>query len=746
MAKDSFLIAPYNSGLQKDTKSWLIPEDAFFNLNNMYVWRSFVRKRVGSTLLIGTTPALNPQLLSRLRIEVTTIMAGAAAGNVPVGTPLNVVGQLFSIGEQIFTINNLGSPIVMLNTGAGVGTYDTATGAFTFVGIAAVNGTPVYFYPALPVMDFPVLLGLDTNFERYFAFDTRFAYEYQGAGGWQRLNLGAATWSGTDADFFSSINYRGNFQYEYFLFVTNNTFADGIRYFDGGTDTWVQYARSYSSAADTAILTCRIVIQFKNRLLFLNTLEEDGVALSQRRYQGRCRFSQQGAIGAVEAFYQPPGAYGRGGFVDAATSEQIVGAQILRDRLIVYFEQSTWELVYQNNEMAPFKWVNINIELGAESTNSIVSFDKGILAISDVGIHVTNGVNVDRIDVKIPDEVYTISNIDDGIERVTGIRDYDAELVYWSFPSTDIAFDNVYPNRLLVYNYQNDTWATFDDSITAFGYIRLNNGVIWSQLDTFPWSEWNTPWSAGQEQRRQPRVVAGNQEGFTFYMNRDLPFNAESLQITSILIVSSTINSTTLQLGIVSHNLQVGTAIRLLHVNGSGNMADLNDQIVFVTSVVTLHAVEIVAVGVIAGVYSGAGTASLVSNINLITKQYNFYLSQGVNFTINKMDILVTNTPKGTDDPTDPGGQVSIQTFPNSGSLEANNLVLTTAPYAATLYPYERFQTRLWHTVYPDLYGSFIQLAFYWNAEQLLDKRISLKTVEIHAMMFYTQITDSRLQ
>lgn len=752
--KDRFLIAPYNAGLIRDVKPFLIPDDAFESLSNMYVWRSFVRKRVGSSSLIGTNADDIAQTISRLRIQVDTIIAGAAAGNVPAGVPLNVIGQMFSIGTQIFTINALGSPIVMLNTGAGVGTYDTATGAYTFVGIPVANGTPVYFYPTLPVMAFATLYTTETNFERYLAFDTRFAYEYQGAGGWQRLATGVSTWSGTDYEFFSTENYQGNFDYQYFLFVTNNTQADGIRYLDTTTDTWTAYNRSYSAVANTEIYTCRIIIQFKNRLLLLNTLENDGFG-NPVRYQNRCRFSQLGSIGAVEAFYQPPGTYGRGGFVDAPTQQQIIAAQILRDRLIVFFEQSTWELVFQNNEIAPFKWINLNIELGAESTNSIVPFDKGLITIGDVGIHTCNGVNVERIDLKIPDEVYTINNTNNGIDRVAGIRDYDAELVYWSFTSTDVgsSIDLKFPNRLLVYNYRNDTWAIFDDSITAFGYIRLNSGFTWEQLDFLTWQQWNTPWNAGQEQRRQPRVLAGNQEGFTFFMDRDIPFNAESLQITNITYISNTIDSTIFDIEIINHNVVIGDVLRLRNIVGANNLDDLNEQLVSVINIDAdntgnTNLLRIVADGIITGTYAGGGTASLVSEVTITTKQYNFYLELGVNFTINKLDILVTNTPKATGDATDPGGQLTVQVFPNSGTDSAftDTTILTTAPYDPVFYPYEQLQTRLWHTIYPSSYGSFLQLVFFWTAEQLTNPKISLKPVEIHAMMFHTQITDSRFQ
>src|SRR5690606_40218608 len=89
---------------------WLIPEDAFEKLQNLYVWRGRVKKRLGSNLLFGTNPlSVNPQIYSRLRIRVGTTSGAGALGGVAPGTVF-AVGQLFSIGTQLFTVQSLGTP------------------------------------------------------------------------------------------------------------------------------------------------------------------------------------------------------------------------------------------------------------------------------------------------------------------------------------------------------------------------------------------------------------------------------------------------------------------------------------------------------------------------------------------------------------------------------------------------------------------------------------------------------------
>ena len=102
---------------------------------------------------------------------------------------------------------------------------------------------------------------------------------------------------------------------------------------------------------------------------------------------------------------------GSGNALDASTTEAIITVEFVKDRLIVFFERSTWELVYTGNQAYPFNWQQINTELGAESTFSIVPFDKICIGVGNVGIHACNGANVERIDEKIPDTVFDIHNV-----------------------------------------------------------------------------------------------------------------------------------------------------------------------------------------------------------------------------------------------------------------------------------------------------------------------------------------------
>ena len=733
-AYDKFIIAPYSDGLVQNRKPWLIPNDAFSTLRNAYVFRDRLRKRWGSTL-INPDGLTDAQISSRLRIQVgTTDGAGdIIAGSVPSG--VLTVGQQFSIGTEIYTVNQTGVAVTMLSTGGGSGAVTTGVGSFTITG-APIN-TAVYWYPLLPVMGILIYEQGDINAEQTVFFDTRYAYIYSASG---FTRLGTQAWKGTETDFFWGSMYRGAVANDQLLFVTNfylNNYGGGdydpMRYWDGSA--WNDFVPDYNSGGNAEIVTCRIIIQFKNRLLLFNTWENDGAG-TIKNYRNRCRFSQNGTPFG-DAFYEPPGTYGKGDKIDAPTNEAIVTAQFLRDRLIVFFERSTWEIVYTGNQVLPFVWQKINTELGVESTNSIVPFDKVVMGIGDVGVHACTGTNVQRIDQNIPNEVYTINNVDGGLKRVTGIRDYDGEFVYWSYPSISVASDPTWPNRVLVYNYENGAWAFFDDSITAFGYYQPNFALTWENA-TMTWEEALWSWSSGQIQSRYRTIVAGNQEGFVFSISRNIARNAPALSITDISVAANIVTLT-----VINHNLQAEE--EWIYIENCTGITSLNDTIFPVNEVIDANTITIDING-ITGTYTGGGTIARASQIEARTKPYNFYTNQAANIAISKVDFNVNRTPQGAIT-VDYSPSFSTLSLVEDGiltnTIQGTN-VLETSAYATI--PLEAVQDQLWHPLY--FYGQAETISFkiYLSNEQMLDSNVVFSDFQLNAMIIHAQPGSSRLE
>ncbi|MDD5551239.1 MAG: hypothetical protein PHS34_08270, partial [Candidatus Omnitrophica bacterium] len=403
---NSFLIGPITSGLKTDVKPWLLPEDAFERLQNAYLYEGRIRKRFGSTYT-GT----GGQLFSRLRIALEggsgvgiTDEFGNATAALPNKVPGNIfkVGQLFSIGTEIFTVNVVGTPAIMLTTGTPriTNTFNTDTGEYVFRGAAA--DTQIYFYPCEPVMGLTFFETNTLNNNPAIAFDTQFAYKFSGTA-WDRVGPTSGSYfHGTNYNFFKATNWHGATGDVNMLFVSNfnatyttpSANDDSMWRYDGTTLTgWTQFAPVVIVGANF-VKTAKIILPFKDRLVLLNTIENNGGGGggTNAAFPNRCRYSHNGSPFAANAFYEPNQVNSDGGgHQDAPTREEIVSAEFIKDRLIVYFEKSTWELASTSNQVKPFTWQKINAELGSESTFSSVPFDKAILTIGTTGVHACNG-------------------------------------------------------------------------------------------------------------------------------------------------------------------------------------------------------------------------------------------------------------------------------------------------------------------------------------------------------------------
>lgn len=756
MPYDRFIIAPFETGLQTDVRPWLLPDDAFAMLQNMYVFRGRVRKRFGAIYTgNGAQNEDTSQLFSRLSIPLgMTDGAGHITGTVPGSVFLP--GQAFSVGTEIFTVYQLSTVAPptnnMLTTGAStVYNYNTTTGVYTITGAAAT--TELYFYPSTPVMGLTTYETGPINLHPAYAFDTQFAYTYTGSF-WTRS--GSIVWHGTNSDFFWVANWRGISNNITNMFVTNFNATvptpamtdDPIYTFDG--TTWSNFSTStvYNSAG-SYIQTALMIVPFKDRLLMLYPIETNSGNTVNTAYKNRVRFCHNGSPFATNAWLEPKQSYmgtnaDGGGWLDAATEEAITSCEFIKDRLIVYFERSTWELAYTGNQVLPFVWQKINTELGSEATFSSVPFDKVILTMGTTGVHACNGSNVERIDNKIPDEIFDIANINEGVTRVAGIRDYYTEMVYWTFPSSNENPSTVFPNQVLVYNYKTGSWALNDDVITAWGYFDQQQTDTW-ESSTGTWESSLYSWNSSRIEAQTRQIIAGNHQGYIFIISPDYALNAGVMQISNMVVSGSYVNLT-----VVNHTLTVGDFIT---INDAQGVTFTGSPIVVIAKIIAILSANVVQVGPLGftGTYTGGGTVTRLSNINLLSKQWNPYVDQARNVYVAKIDFGLLNSERG--EPTSTSA-VTVDYFTSSSNLSnvlegtdtgalLGTSVLETGPYR--FVPLETYQQTLWHPIYFQGDGEFIQIQIYWSDAQMF-AGLAVYDFELQSMVLHTTPTSQRLQ
>lgn len=769
MTIEPFLIANTRVGLERDLEPFLLPNDAYPELEDCYLWRGRIKKKQGYILL------------GRLQRKIgTTDIAGDFTITLP-NIPLIDGISSFIIGTDTFqdpTPTGGGLITLLTNGAATVKTLNRTTGVLTING--SIPNTDVFYYPGLPVMGLRDVELTTLNQTNLIGFDTRFSYIFS-TSTFKFVDTsnykGTATifvWTGSNSNFFWTTNYAGA------MWTTNNipgfqptsttttaNQGDGIKWFDQDLTGWVNFLPPITGAKTTGggttfLMGALMMLPYKGRLLAFNTWE--GTAFgTQKQFAQRVRWCQIGTpynkftaadtstLATLPTNWQggfdsnnqawSSDVVGKGGFIDAPTLEQIVSVEFVKDTLIVFFERSTWQLRYTGNELLPFVWEKINTELGATSTFSEVPFDKVVLGVGDVGIHACDAVNVERIDQKIPDEVFGIQNTNNGRQRVYGIRDYFNQLVYWTFPfvGTDYNFgiddENAnlpppgvsltFPNRILSYNYIDQSYSFFNDSFTCFGYYQRANDLTWGSVAT-EWQNTEIRWVDPVTVTQFPLIVAGNQLGFVETFIPKTVFNDNSLFISNV-----TIGTPLTTIIIPNHNLTVGTFVRITSAPGTTN---LDSNTYKVNSVVDENTFTINTTSEApTGTYIGGGTISLPSNINIVTKTFNPFMGEDNQVRLHRIDFYFDRTTNG---------QLTVNLYINGDSTTPVNTTyntINTSPettYSASpdtnMAPFQLWKRINFHDI-----SQLFQVQITMNDTQMMTDNIVESDVVLHGMILY---------
>lgn len=676
-------ISGNQTGLVQNRQNFLIPNDAYPTLENAYIFREQIRRKQAYQLLGRLRRVLTGQALGNLT-------AGSFSGNIisilslGSSSEIQVGSVVLSDGANTFTDNSHG---VLVGAPAGSGTINYVTGAVTITGGNGNSALTAAFnyYPNLPVMGLRTRDLNASNSEMTVAWDTKYAYNFS-ASGWVEFIPGT-TWSSglpnANSNFFWTTNYWVDKNNVKIFWATNDsgTTGDPIRYTNGvgnGTGAWIDFAPQIDAAVNR-LQQCLIMVPFRARLIAFNTLEGATLGTSTS-FSNRIRWAAIGnpfadvssIVTAVNANAWRDDIRGQGGYLNVPTNEDIIAVGFVRDNLVIYCENSTWQLRYTGRTISPFQIEKVNTELGASSTFSAVQFDTSLVGIGDKGVVECDSVKSQRIDIKIPDLVMEhFNNNNNGQKRVYGIRDFLLRTAYWTYPESDN--NGTFPDRRLVYNYENDSWAIFTDSLTCLGTFQPVSSRTWANPTgstpdvKLQWKEANFAW--GNKPSAILSIIGGNQQGYVEYLDQQTT-NDASLTITAI-----TGNTTTpTQITSVNHNMQTGYVISINQIpTGTPFSSSLNGNIfgIVVNSANTfLLMVYNPSTGQFSSpqldapaAYIGGGQISVRDNFMVTSKQFNF-MEQGQNIQIGYIDILA-NTSEAS--------AITLNTFVNYNDDTAVN-------------------------------------------------------------------------
>lgn len=767
-----------STGLVQQREEFILPDDAYPSLQNAYVWRERILRKKGY------------QLLGRLQRNFEDLSPGNSgfnpwsfnvwtfAGITPEPTATLVPATLIFLVGPSFGFRDLGNGTFLGTTGTS-GTINYITGDVTLNMTVAQQNQAVTryefsYYPNLPVMGIRTRELTNSENDQTVFFDQKYAYIFDNPTNKFVEFIPGTTWNAPNepvsgTDFFWSTNYwvsqttlpgtatpfftTNNIK---LFWETNNTGqflanADPIRITDG--TTWVDFSPpNFGQITATEYMVhCLSFLPFRGRMVAFNTWEGTTRGTSVN-YSNRVRWATIGNP-FIPFSAGPParGSWrqdirGQGGFLDIPTSEDIISVGFVRDNLVIYCERSTWQLRYTGRSIAPFQIEKVNSELGGEGPFSAVQFDTSLVGIGDKGVVECDSYKSEKIDIKIPDYVFGIQSQNNGPFRVHGVRDFVNRLAFWTIPQSSVYSGTVtpaswiFPNQRLVYNYENDSWALFSDSLTAMGTYQPQQSRTW--LNTaVPWIACNFSWIDSQP-AEIPSIVGGNQQGFIEFLD-ELTTNDISLFIYGIVghgIAGNPVTGTGTVVTSPNHNMNSGFVIGISGIP-TGTPYDNLTGGIFGITVIDADSFSLGVynpesrdfstpqLDVPTGTYIGGGVINIRENFSIVSKKFNF-LDEGQNIQIGYLDILMDSTKENI------AGAITLNmyldynqnetsnTLPqneiNDYSIVSNpdtffNSVIPTTPSTLNTTGGSKF----WQRVFCSTRANFLTLEYTFSNEQL---------------------------
>jgi hypothetical protein len=549
-----------------------------------------------------------------------------------------------------------------------------------------------------------------------------------------------------------------------YLTSTATSTVDCMRWYDGDPASasgkgWVNFCPPLSESNYSVgglppdqyyLVTARMVVQFKDRLLFIGPVVQTSSANSQVYLQDTIIYSQVGTPYYTASFtgnvslstttFNPilvpdnevatASAYfsdqtGFGGFFSAGLAQPFLSVSSNEDVLLLGMQNIQTRLIYTGNDLIPFNLYVVNSEFGSGSTFSAVDMDKGVFTMGSRGIIATSQTGAARLDLAIPDQIFRINLLDHGRERVTAIRDYINEWIYFTYRANTNAIGTyVFNTQTLFYNYRDNSWGIFNECYTTYGLFRRATGNTWADLvSPLTWGSLTDPWNAGDFTLLTPEVIGGNQQGFVVFREAEATSEATSLVIQQLSSYTVTCPN---------HCLNTGDFVVISGCQGSTN---LNGEILKVavagqdTFTVSKEST---------GTYTGGGLITRAYNPFIQTKQFHPSWEMMRKTRLGVQQYLMTKTAKSQvtlliflsqdlNTPWNQGNIVPEQNVTNNSLIystvlytcpESTNLGLTPANTNLNMLTASS-QQQIWHRMNTSLIGDTVQVGITMNDTQM---------------------------
>lgn len=264
--------------------------------------------------------------------------------------------------------------------------------------------------------------------------------------------------------------------------------------------------------------------------------------------------------------YNVPGS----GLFQADTYQNITGASILGQVIALNFDRMDYTLERTTDAFNPYFGRTVPSVLGTNAKFSAVAWSNIIRSMGRTGIIEGDGRKSLRADNKIP--YFTADDIDGVDFNLTyGGFDRSNGQFLWAYKESEADTDT--QNKVLVGNYEEDTWSINDQRFSVFGQTDLGLNLTWDDIEAASgnesWAQWDTTeeiWDRIGLGLATQKTLAGDDLGFIYELNQD--YDDYISNISAIGVGATT------TLTVTASAFQAGDQVTVSDVEG---MTELNN-------------------------------------------------------------------------------------------------------------------------------------------------------------------------
>lgn len=324
---------------------------------------------------------------------------------------------------------------------------------------------------------------------------------------------GAATddeFSGDNTNFFWVENWNE------ISYITNDN--DPIQKYEGTDLTRFCIDLDVEAGPDNDVTRCKLIFLVKSRIVIFEITEKGAT------YRQRARWCD----------INDPDTWKNANYIDADTDQWIIGADFLANDLIVFFERSIWKFSYTADPYAPFRWDRIDSVEGCYAPMSLVAFSDEIFGVGPTALVGTDGREAYTIDEKMPD--FVVSWNVDSVPYCYGLvieEEKQAWITYSSSSASAHADGNIYPDKALILNYDDNSYSTYTLPAHSLGYSTLESDVTWNDV-TDAWEDIDYSWDEKSLQAGFPTTLMGGRDGKIYQLNTGGADDGEDIEFEAI--------------------------------------------------------------------------------------------------------------------------------------------------------------------------------------------------------------------